>query len=159
MDEHDDEFADAVKALDNLEGTRAAKAGAERDRLQARLEAERRHRIAAVDREVATANERDRLRAVVEKALMYGETEAMARGKTPYPDWWFLLNRALDPRERQLDVSPTIGGSIVGKRCDKCGVIEDDDEYPGCGMCAGGRDRTLSDITPTMGGGGTDEAP
>jgi len=53
--------------------------------------------------------ERDRLRAVVEKALMLGETEAMARGKVPYPDWWVVLDRALDPRERQLDGSPDTG--------------------------------------------------
>jgi hypothetical protein len=43
----------------------------ERNRLQERLEAERRHRIAAVDREVETAAERDRLRAVVEKLKPY----------------------------------------------------------------------------------------
>lgn len=42
--------------------------------------------------------ERDRWRAVVEQALNLGEDEGMQRGKTPYPDWWILLDRALDPR-------------------------------------------------------------
>ena len=59
----------------------------------------------------AITAERDRLRAIVEQALSLGETEGMARGKMPYPDWWVLLDRALDPRERQLDVSPDIGGT------------------------------------------------
>lgn len=54
--------------------------------------------------------ERDRLRAVVEQALNLGEDEGMRRGKTPYPDWWVLLDRALDSR-RQFDVSADIGGT------------------------------------------------
>lgn len=48
--------------------------------------------------------EHARLRAVVEQALSLGEDEGMQRGKTPYPDWWILLDRALDSR-RQLDES------------------------------------------------------
>ena len=46
------------------------------------------------------AAERDRLRVVVERALNLGEDEGMRRGKTPYPDWWVLLDHALDPRHR-----------------------------------------------------------
>jgi hypothetical protein len=39
-----------------------------------------------------------RLRAAMEQALNLGEDEGMRRGKTPYPDWWILLDHALDPR-------------------------------------------------------------
>jgi hypothetical protein len=46
----------------------------------------------------AATAERNRLRAVVEQALNLGEDEGMRRGKTPYPDWWILLDHALDPR-------------------------------------------------------------
>lgn len=42
-----------------------------------------------------------RLRAAIEQALDLGEDEGMRRGKMPYPDWWIVLDRALDERWQQ----------------------------------------------------------
>ncbi len=83
------------------------RAMAERDRLRERLDAERQHRIAAVDREVEATNERDRLRAVVDAQAVslarlkeFAESEILDRVSTE-----------LGARLRgQLDVSPDIGG-------------------------------------------------
>jgi hypothetical protein len=60
----------------------------------------------------AAEKELDRLRAAVEQALNLGENEGMRDGKTPYPGWWVVLDRALDSRHH-LDTAPDMGSTDV----------------------------------------------
>jgi hypothetical protein len=92
---------------------------AERDRLRDRVEAERRHRLRAVDEEVRALAELDRLRAVVDAlreyvaaddALFAGSDEDGARRHNQWDDRYEALRAALD----LLDVSRVGDGDARG---------------------------------------------
>jgi hypothetical protein len=50
---------------------------------------------------LAWKRDAERLRTAIEQALDLGEDEGMTRGKMSYPDWWVVLDRALDSRWQQ----------------------------------------------------------
>jgi hypothetical protein len=78
--------------------TKLEAAGAPTDSLVHAVEVVVACRDAAEADRTALRAEVDRLHTAIEQALDLGETEAMARGKMPYPDWWVVLDRALDAR-------------------------------------------------------------